>query len=1042
MRVRFLSGAIFILLAFCYSGQALASSGKISGVVTDAESGEPLPGANIVIQGVWRNGQIIPLQHLQGAATDMDGYYFIINIQPEVYAIKASMMGYESKQVVGVKVDFNRTITLDFALRPTIIQGQEVTVTAKKEVVQLDVSSSQLTVTRQESENMPVTDIQEVLNLSPGVSVNTFNNQISIRGGGSDQVMTYLDGFALKDQIFNVPFLSYNRTSIKEITIQTGGFSAEYGDLRSGMIDVVTESGGSQYSLSIDSRYAPPRYKYDGPKRYIEDKNFLIYGSDWSMDSTILAQKFPWWEDKFVGWPVFSKGYLTDTDSTNDMTPNQRRELWKWRHRGRPEGQRPDYTIDGTFSGPMPGASLPLIGPALANMNFMVSYRNKYYAYEHPAERDHFAEDNAMLKLTYRITPTMNLTFMGMQSTQSGMTFFDDNYGATAYIQRTNGGGWYNDTNNPIGDVITRNFGVSFVHTLSPNTFYEIRANRVSTEYDFRHGHERDSTLIKHIPGEFYVVEDDSMFVHGFWLDSNEYIRKDTVLLRGDKMWCPDIWENETANGWPEGGAGNSYYDQPGKFDLNAASTSSDASKGYSTTIRGDLTHQAGKYHLMKMGFYYNGSLIDRYWYKMTNVIYDEWHEVKFKAHPRYYAAYFQDRIEVKGLIGNFGVRTEVFDANEKVLSPDDPFNEHFFGTDFWTRQDSLDKAAAEKYIRISPRLGISHPMTASSKIFFNYGHAYSSPVNAYRFGWRPKTYNWSRPQWIGNPNLKPYKTVQYELGYEQVLFKDYLIHTSIYYKDVTDQVGDRVQYFMPNTSNTQAYYFTWDNNNYEDIIGWEFRLYKRVGRFLTGWLQTEFIGQKSGMIGYIQRYTEDDPNNTSTFAKYSYPDDIMWDWVPAFTANVDVHTPLGWGPKILGAKLLGGWRINAIIIWREGSKFTWNPTKNPYVRNNMQWANYFSNDYYISRIFKIGNVRSTLYLDVHNLFNRHLLNVSVLDGLSTNPGSEIYRYYDSLRDGDRVGHYKASHIVKPAEKPGENYIYRVGGIRRISLGLKFDFNW
>ena len=1020
-----------------------AASGKISGTIRDAKTHDALSGANVVIEGIWRDGKTIPLNVPRGAAADKDGFYYIINIPPDHYVIKAMMMGYKTERITNVRVEFNRTITVNFFLKKAVLKGEAVTVTAEREVIQPDISSSQLIIDKQQTEHLPVNDIQQVINLSPGVSVNNFNNQISIRGGGSDQVMAYLDGFAMKNQIFNIPLLSYNRTSIKEITIQTGGFSAEYGDLRSGLIDVVTEDGGKNYSFSLDARYAPPGYKYDGPKKYIEDKPYLTYGSDFSMDSLKLAQMFTWWEDRFVGWPSYSKGYLMDTDSTNDMTPNQRRELWKWRHRGRKEGYLPDYIIDATLSGPIPGTNIPIIGSQLAKMNFMASYRDNYRAYEHPAQRNHFGENNSIFKLTYRIRANMRMSIMGMISHQSGMANMEDDFGTRAFVQRTGGGGSYNDTNNPLGDITNRNLGIDFVHTLSPSTFYEIRINRLWTNYNFRHGHLRDSTLVKHIPGEYYIVEDDSLLVHGLWdKGSGRYIQKDTLLTKGDRMWCPDVWENESANGWPSGGAGNSHWDQPGKYDLNSAAVSSEHSNGWSTTARADLTHQAGKYHLFKTGIYFDESMINRNWKHITNAINDEWHEVKYKAVPLYYAAYFQDRIEIKGLIGNFGVRAEVFDANSQVISPDNPFDPELFKENFWTRKDSLKKSPSKKYFRLSPRLGISHPMTATSKIFFNYGHAYSTPPNYYRYGFRPRTYNWSNPIWIGNPNLKPFKTVQYELGYEQVLFHEYLIHSSVYYKDITDQVGGRVSYFEAYSPNVNAFYFSWDNNNFAEILGWEFRLYKQVGKYFSGWLQTEFIGKKSAQIGFSQKYIPSDPNHVSVYSKFSYPDDIMWKWVPSLLANVDFHLPSDWGPKIMGMNFLGGWRVNAILSWRQGEKFTWNPARNPYVRDNLQWADSYSDDYYVSRLFHFRKSKATFYLEIQNLFNKKRLNVGVLDGLSINPGSEIYQYYASLKKGDRVGDYKQSYIRRPKDKPGENYIYRAGGPVRVFIGLKFDLLW
>ncbi len=1025
----------FLILGLVTASRA--ANGKLSGIVKDSKSGEPLIGANIMIEGVWRQNKIVPLEVRLGAVADPEGFYYILNVPPETYAVRASMLGYETKTITNVRVESDRTITLNFVMEQVALEGKSVTITAQKEVVQLDVSSSQIVMSKSETENLPVNTIQELMNLSPGVSVSSYDNKINIRGGGSDQVMAYLDGFSLKDNVFNVPFLSYNRTSIEEISIQTGGFLAEYGDLRSGVINVTTTEGGSHYNVLFDGRYAPAGYKYSGPKAYLEDKQYLMYGSDIAYDSVKLAQMFPLPEDKFMGWIKYSERNLTDTDSTNDRSPNQNRELWRWQHRGREEGHLPDYVVDATVSGPVPGAKLPLLGPMLSKMNFMLSHRSNYVAYERPALRDHFAEGNSMLKLTYHITPNMRLTGMGMVADESGTGATNHEQGDDAYVMRAGGGGSYGDSNYPLGDIRTTNWGLNFVHTLSPKTFYEIRVSRMERQYNFRHGPARDTTKIQTIPAEYYTLE-TGVKAKGYWdVKSGHYVKKDTTFKAGDVLWFPARSYDEAPEGWSI--PGRSVYDQTGKVNLNGGDGVTDQSDGWSLTVRGDLTSQVSKYHQIKTGFYYNPTKIRRDYYEVRTPVEDR--AIRYTEYPQYGGIYFQDRMELNGLIGNFGLRGEFFDANANSYDPEDPFNDTWYMGNLWTDLDSMPVAESKKYFRLSPRLGISHPMTASSKIYFNYGHAYNAPSNTYRYGFLPHPRMTSPAEWRGNPDLKPAKTVQYELGYEQVLFQDYMIHTAVYYKDVTDELG-WVYYQNVFSPNPTWRYRTWDNKAYQDIIGWEFRLYKRVGRFVSGWVQTEFLGQKRGEIGYQNQYVPGDPLNLPAFSRFSYPDEVLWEWTPSVVANLDFHTPTGFGPTLLGGKLLGGWRLNAILSWAQGGRFTWNPTNSPFVRNNLRYTDSFGNDFYLSKEVNIRGLGATLYLDLHNLFSRTLLNVGVLNGLAINPGSEVYQYFASLKSGDRVGQYKQSHLVYPKEKPGENYYYRVGGPVQVFFGMRFNMDF
>ncbi|NIA28883.1 MAG: TonB-dependent receptor plug domain-containing protein [Actinobacteria bacterium] len=1022
-------------------------TGKISGKITDSQTGESLPGANVILKG-WSGNKITELERPMGAASDTVGEYFIINIPPGKYAIIAKMMGYKQLRYTDVLVSMGRTIVVNFALQQETIKGQEVTIVAKREVVQADVSASQMILNTKETENLPRNTIQEVLALSPGVSINNYDNKIDIRGGGNDQVMAYLDGFAMKDNTFNRPFLSYNRTAIEEITIQTGGFQAEYGELRSGLINVVTKEGGTDYNFSLDWKYSPAGYRYDGPKKYIEDKYYLMYGSDWSMNEKILREKFPNPEDKFIGWPKISEQKYEDSDSTNDMTPNQRRQLWLWRHRGRPEGEKPDNIIDVTFDGPLPGADLPGIGTFLSKLSFLVSYRGDYTAYAHPGARDHFQERNLMYKLRYNISNSTKLSFLGMDSDTWGLGFMDATRAYEPNVMRTGGGGSYVTQNNHLAVSKMSTIGMRFEQIISPSTFLEIRFSHSNNKFNFDHGALRDTTKIKKIAAEYYTLQSDTLHAPGIWdSTTGHYIVGDTTLYKGDKIWCPASFWDETPDGWVYPGV-TSNDDQVGRVDFDAMTNDVDHSLGSNTLFRGDITSQVNKYHLLKAGFYFSESAMERDYYQIREYAqkYTEAEgggediAISFREVPRYGALYLQDRIEIKGLVGNFGLRGEYFDANSKSYMPNDPFSNFYFITNYWQNVQRMDYKRSKVYYRLSPRFGISNPMTANSKIYFNYGHAYTAPDNIFRYGFKTHPRMWSNLQWRGNPDLQPPKTVQYSLGYEQVLFNNYLIHSEIYYKDVTDELGD-VYYQNVFSDNPTQRYYTWDNKKYEDIIGWEFRLYKRLGRFFTGWLQTEFRGQKAGEIGYKTRFVKGDPQNVSEFSKILWPDDFLWQWTPSFIANIDLHTPNNWGPRVLGHPIFGGLRINGIINWAEGNKWTWNPDNSPFIYNNMQNANYFRGDFYISKNLMLKGVNANLYLDVRNLFSRKLLNWQVLSGPNDRPGKEQYEYLKSIeKSKHRVGHYKAHDIVRPAEKPGDNYFARVGGPIRIYFGLRFNF--
>ncbi len=128
----FLSCAIIIFLLL-FSCAEVFAQGKIVGHVKDKSTGEPLIGVNVIIEGTYL-----------GAATDIDGDYIIVNVPVGEYSVKASMVGATTVLQKNVVVQTDRITTLNFELEQTAIQGKEVVVTAKRDVLHKDVSSSQI----------------------------------------------------------------------------------------------------------------------------------------------------------------------------------------------------------------------------------------------------------------------------------------------------------------------------------------------------------------------------------------------------------------------------------------------------------------------------------------------------------------------------------------------------------------------------------------------------------------------------------------------------------------------------------------------------------------------------------------------------------------------------------------------------------------------------------------------------------------------------------------------------------------------------------
>ena len=152
----------FIILSLLLSSILIfpQSRSKIEGKITDAETGEALFGANVVI-----------LDTYLGAATDINGRFFILNVPVGTYNLQASMMGYSKKIIADVIVSLDRTTSVDIQLSQSVIQQEEVVVVAKRNELHNEVSNTQIVVTDEQINNTAgIREINAFLERQPGIS--------------------------------------------------------------------------------------------------------------------------------------------------------------------------------------------------------------------------------------------------------------------------------------------------------------------------------------------------------------------------------------------------------------------------------------------------------------------------------------------------------------------------------------------------------------------------------------------------------------------------------------------------------------------------------------------------------------------------------------------------------------------------------------------------------------------------------------------------------------------------------------------------------
>ena len=215
------------------------ATGRISGYVKDAESGEPVMYANIILEDT-----------IVGTASDIFGYYVIPNAVSGKQKLKVMMMGYTTESVE-IIVNENADLRYDFELMPTVLEGEEVTVTAERQRFKEKVEVSRVNLGLREIKNAPAfveADLFRTIQLLPGVtSTNDFSSALVVRGGSTDENLILLDGIELYNPYhLGGIFSTFNASAISDAEFIAGGFPANYGNRVSSVLNITSKEGDSK----------------------------------------------------------------------------------------------------------------------------------------------------------------------------------------------------------------------------------------------------------------------------------------------------------------------------------------------------------------------------------------------------------------------------------------------------------------------------------------------------------------------------------------------------------------------------------------------------------------------------------------------------------------------------------------------------------------------------------------------------------------------------------------------------------------------------
>ncbi len=901
MKKRYLFFTALLSLCTLAAGQSTVISGR----VTDKKTGEPLPGANIIVPGTYK-----------GAVTKMDGSYEIAGLAPGDYDLKASMIGYTVQLRTGIRVEAQKTVQVHFNLESTVLAlGQTVEVIGEKPLFETDITASQQRLSSEEIKQKVVENVNDLVGEQLGVVVQ--DNKIHIRGGRADESLYIIDGQSVKDPLSGYSNTLYvNASAIKDLKVITGGFDAEYGQAMSGVVDIETKEGDDEYTggLSIKSDNLLRKMV----KGFNSDIAQFTIGGPEPLSTYLLPGK--------VNFFLSGYGHITDT-----------------------------Y---------LPKASK--------------LYPSKS-AYEKFAPREE-NDWHLMAKLSWTIKPGKKLTLSHDQSLNINQGYF------TPVIMDARGFPYEYARMLDHYNTLTKETTLTnaqWVHTINNRTFYRLSFSRFFTSIHSAVQNKNWSDYQQQLDLEpIYYVPDTQGNVQTRFGDG--------------------FWDTGDAEGW---------YDY---FSDNY-------------TLKGDLTTQPNDKHSIKTGFearYTDMQVVDinAPWYGETGL--GRNHDY-FRVYPNDGAFYIQDRVTYDGMIVNLGLRYDYWFPGKFV---DDAIND--------SNTVTITDAAREKYRNetfevfgmrgkghLSPRLGISHPVTDNDVLYLHYGHFSQQPKGQYVYA-KLRSTSEATYQLFGNPNLKPTTTVAYEIGLKHRFNANQTLEIKAYYKDMFDYpTAASIRKYSPRYGNIS--FLMYVNMDYARSRGIEMRFRRRYSKFLSGNIDFTYAlatGKSSTPntnLLVVAGKVSEKPLRESR---------LSWDRPYRLSSDIYFDMPQDANIRLLGMRLPENWGLTLRWEYESGKRYQriidvanniYEKDENgslsdPWMRVDLKWY----------KDFEIARMRFSLFIEAENLLNTKVPRIiNPVTGRPFEPGDLIpVTWHDEPMD-------------LPADNPA-----RYDWPRRVMTGLEMRF--
>lgn len=770
---------LFVLLGI-FSADALAQSGKITGKILDAETGEPLIGATVGILGTTK-----------GAVADLDGNYLMLNVQPGTYSVEARYIGYAPVTVQEVIVRTDLTTELDFELRLEAFEGEEVIIVATRDVVIKDITSSEARVSKDEIAKLPVQEVNDIIQLQAGVSVDN-GGGIHIRGGRTSEVSYVVDGIRVTDDYNRSNGVRIENESIQELQVVSGSFNAEHGQALSGIVNVVTRAGSNKFEGSVRSfaggymATSQPNL-YDGIGTGLDTFNpARMYNFSVSLSGPIIKDKVTFFATarnfRNEGWLTGRNRFSSHGAYQDTLPANFNFDNYRTLYNERVDLNQPWYSLDTVVVGGNERVVLLDDGTRdgrLVNMN-------------------NFESLSFQGNIEFKPSNSLRFNLIGSYGDEKGQGYDHQN----RFVPEGRNTNFRN------------NYSLNFKSTVTPNsnTFLTFNlANRYNEEQSYLYKDAFDPRYFNYdnisrfnlgIPGNgefnFYGTNNSR-----FFRSTNTYIAK------------AEISSQLNENHFIKAGL-NAQFDKLEFESVNLVPLAG----GEGATLPPGTPDNLIPF--IELGYPVLGT---------------QGYQV-YTEKPVNFSGFIQDKIEFDELIINIGVRFDYFDPNTRVPSdPEDPDinfptkqenqyrdlngdgqqNENEPSVTLEERQQYWFRDATAKY-QLSPRIGVAYPINDNGVIYFSYGYFFQIPSYSFLYNNSQIILGQSggNAGLFGNPDLKPERSIQYEIGLKQEIFEGTAIELTGYYKDTRDYVSSRPQVTGASSINYGIYF----NRDFSKSVG------------------------------------------------------------------------------------------------------------------------------------------------------------------------------------------------------------------------------